>query len=68
MQDKGKSKAKDRNKSKGKEKQVREGPVYDYEDASVQDAVLKVEIMRAYERFKVCLPYTSRWVLNIYIC
>ncbi|EKM81708.1 hypothetical protein AGABI1DRAFT_35666 [Agaricus bisporus var. burnettii JB137-S8] len=53
MQDKGKSKTKDRNKSKGKEKQVREGPVYDYEDASVQDTVLKVEIMRAYERFKL---------------
>jgi hypothetical protein len=57
IQDKGKAKAKDKNKSKGKEKSVREGPVYDYEDASVHDAVLKEEIMRAYERFKVCILF-----------
>lgn len=61
-QDRGKNKSKEKNKNKGKEKEkekgkeVRDGPVYDYEDGSVQDGVLKGDIMRAYERFKVCAP------------
>lgn len=61
VQDKGKSRSKGKEKAKGtdkekdKSKDVREGPVYDYEDGSVHDSALKEDIMRGYERFKVCV-------------
>lgn len=47
---KGKLKGKEREKDKDKDE-----PGYDCEDSSVHDGALKEDIMRGYERFKVCL-------------
>jgi len=40
-----------------KEKE-QQGVTYDYSDASVHDTVLRGDILRGYEKFKVC-PETS---------
>lgn len=52
--DKGKEKAKVPEKGKDKETETETGPVYDFLEGSVHDIALRQDILRGYERFKVC--------------
>lgn len=56
VQEKGKAKSKEKGKEKGKgkETEMQTGPVYDFLEGSVHDIALRQDILRGYERFKVC--------------
>ncbi|KAG6900327.1 hypothetical protein C0993_012524 [Termitomyces sp. T159_Od127] len=52
---KGKGKTKDRSKAneKGKDKDLKNTPLYDYQEGSIHDLALRADILRGYEQFKL---------------